>query len=477
MAASLASLGAAFAMSLDPRSDGQARLVDEQLTLARQGSKSTAFVLPAGAVLIALAERGFVPAWRLILWPVMVTALIVAVEAVHRRMQARTDNSRAGVASRARAITVMTALQALAWCAMAPLLWPPGAESGQTLLFLVVACTLAGWTSMGAVHFANGAAAMLVYLVTLVVMPLLGGNPLGLYLSALSIAFWFLMAALFNTNYETREKMLRLAYERGKLVDQLRHAKEDSDRARERAEEASRAKSAFLANMSHELRTPLNAILGFSEIIHTGATSNNKGQFTEYGGYIHGSGQHLLALINDILDLAKIEAGRMTLQDVEMEIRPTMENALGLMAARAEAGKLATKIEIDDAFPLLFADERAVRQVFTNLVSNAVKFTPPGGLVVLFAQIDARGQPVFGVDDNGVGIAEADHDRVFQNFGQGRHDAVIADRGTGLGLPIVRGLVEAMGGKVTLESAPDRGTRVTVALPAWRARPRMKEAG
>jgi len=463
-------------MSLDPKSDGQARLVDEQLVIARQGSKSTAFVLPLGAVLIALAERGFVPAWRLILWPVMVTALIVAVEVAHRELQARTDNSRGGVALRARTITAMTALQALAWCAMAPLLWPPGAESGQTLLFLVVACTLAGWTSMGAVHFANGAAAMLVYLVTLVVMPLLGGNPLGLYLSALSIAFWFLMAALFNTNYETREKMLRLVYERGRLVDQLSHAKEDSDRARDRAEEASRAKSAFLANMSHELRTPLNAILGFSEIIHTGATGKS-GQFSEYGGYIHGSGQHLLALINDILDLAKIEAGRMTLQDAEIEIRPTMENALMLMAARAVAGKLTTRIEIDDAFPRLFADERAVRQVFTNLVSNAVKFTPPGGLVVLFAQLDAQGLPVFGVDDNGVGIAEADHDQVFQNFGQGRHDAVIADRGTGLGLPIVRGLVDAMGGKVMLESAPNRGTRVTVALPAWRVRPRMKEAG
>ena len=476
MAASLTSLGAAFAMSLDPRSDAQARLVDEQLSIARQGSKSTAFVLPVGAALIALAERGWVPAWRLILWPAVVTALIIAVEAAHRRLRAHTDESRAGIASRARAITAMTALQAVAWCAMAPLLWPPGAESGQTLLFLVVACTLAGWTSMGAVHFANGAAAMLVYLVTLVFMPLLGGNPLGIYLSALSVAFWFLMAALFNTNYETREKMLRLVYERGRLIDQLRHAKEDSDRARDRAEDASRAKSAFLANMSHELRTPLNAILGFSEIIQTGATGN-RSQFTEYGGYIHCSGQHLLALINDILDLAKIEAGRLTLHDAEIEIRPAMETALVLMAARAKAGQLTTRIEIEDGFPLLFADERAVRQVFTNLVSNAVKFTPPGGRVVLFAHLDGEGRPAFGVDDNGVGIAQEDHAQVFQNFGQGRHDAVIADRGTGLGLPIVRGLVEAMEGKVTLESAPGKGTRVTIALPAWRARPRMKQAG
>ncbi len=463
-------------MSLNPQSDAQARLIDEQLTIARQGSRSTTFVLPVGAVLIALAEHAWVPAWRLILWPAIIVTSMAAFEIGYRALEARADKSRAGIARRARAITAMTFLQSLAWCLMAPLLWP-GAESGQTLLFLVIACTLAGWASMGAVHFANGASAMPVYLVTLVVMPLLAGNPLGVFLSALSVAFWVLMAALFSTNYETREKMLRLVYERGKLVDQLRDAKEDSDRARERAEEASRAKSAFLANMSHELRTPLNAILGFSEIIHTGATGNNKGQFTEYGGYIHGSGQHLLALINDILDLAKIEAGRMTLQDVEIEIQPTMETALVLMSSRAQAGKLTTRIEIDAGFPRILADERAVRQVFTNLVSNAVKFTPPGGCVVLFARLDAEGRPVFGVDDSGVGIAEEDHDRVFQNFGQGRHDAVIADRGTGLGLPIVRGLVEAMGGTVTLESAPDRGTRVTIALPAWRARPRMREAG
>jgi two-component system cell cycle sensor histidine kinase PleC len=475
MVASLSSLWAAFAMSLDPKSDAQARLVDEQLTIARQGSMHTAFVLPFGAVLIALAERGWVPAWRLILWPAVMTALIVAVEIAHLQLKAQADGSRAAIARRARAITAMTALQALAWCAMAPLLWPPGAQSGQTLLFLVVACTLAGWTSMGAVHFANGAAAMLVYLVTLVGMPLLGGNPLGVYLGALSIAFWFLMAALFNTNYETREKMLRLVYERGRLVDQLQHAKEDSDRARERAEDASRAKSAFLANMSHELRTPLNAILGFSEIIQTGATGT-RNQFTEYGGYIHGSGQHLLALINDILDLAKIESGRMTLHESDVDLRAAMENTVMLVSARSLDGGLSINIEMDEDFPALYVDDRAVRQILTNLVTNAIKFTPSGGDVVLFAHMD-EGAPVFGVSDNGVGIAEEDHTQVFQNFGQGRHDAVIADRGTGLGLPIVRGLVEAMEGSVTLESAPGKGTRVTVVLPAWRARARMLAAG
>jgi two-component system cell cycle sensor histidine kinase PleC len=475
--ASLAALKATLAMSLAPRNAAQARLIDEQLAIARQGSWSATFVLPVGAVLLALAESAWVPQWRLVLWCGIIVAATAAFETAYRTLEKRLDKSPAGVGRRARAITAMTFLQSVAWCSMALFLWPgAAASSGQMLLFLTLACTLAGWASMGAVHFANGALAMPVYLVTLVAMPLLGGTPLGGFLAALSAAFWFMMVALFNTNYETREKMLRLVDERGQLIDLLQAAKGESDVARDRAEAASRAKSQFLANMSHELRTPLNAILGFSEIIQTGATGSDE-QFSEYGGYIHGSGRHLLALINDILDLAKIEAGRFTLHEAEMDIRPAMENTILLVANRAEAGGVAIEIDIEAGFPLLFADERAVRQVFTNLVSNAVKFTPREGRVVLFAGLDADGAPSFGVDDNGVGIAADDQARVFESFGQGRHDAVIAERGTGLGLPIVRGLVEAMGGHVVLESAQGSGTRVTVTLPTSRVRERMKAAG
>ena len=167
----------------------------------------------------------------------------------------------------------------------------------------------------------------------------------------------------------------------------------------------------------------------------------------------------------------------MTLHEAEMEIAPAMEHACMMMSTRAETQKLSMRIEIDPRFPVLHADERAVRQVLTNLVSNAVKFTPEGGRVVLFAHLDMDGAPVFGVEDNGVGIAQSDLALVFENFGQGRHDAVIADRGTGLGLPIVRGLVEAMGGRVSLDSTPGEGTRVTIILPKSRLRERMKQAG
>ena len=463
----LRALEAAAAMSLAPSSAADARLVAEQLAIARAGSRSTTYLLPVGALLIAIAESPWVAPWRSVVWLGLLCASVAAGEIVNRRCERQTSTSPRAVAGRARIITATALVQAIVWCLMVPFLWPGDVNSGQTLLFLVVACTLSGWTSMGAVHFANGALAMLVYLVTLVAMPIVGGFELGMFLAALSAAFWCIMAALFNTNYRTREKMLRLADERGELVEKLQRAKDDSDRARHRAESASRAKSAFLANMSHELRTPLNAILGFSEIIQAGAAAN-EAQAREYAGYINGSGKHLLALIGDILDLAKIEAGRLALQETEVAIAPAIDAAVMLMSPRAQAGGLSVDVQIESGFPGLLADERAVRQIFDNLLSNAIKFTPPGGEVTVFARRGGDGAASFGVADTGVGIAQEDLPRVFESFGQGRHDAVVADRGTGLGLPIVRGLAEAMDGRVDLDSAPGRGTRVTVTLPVAR---------
>jgi len=468
-------LEAAFVLSLAPRTPAEARLVAEQLAIARSASRSVTFLLPIGAVLIALAESPWVPFWRAALWCGLIFASVASVEIVNRYFERRALARPRLVGRRARILTAMTFIQSLTWCAMVPLLWPGDVGPGQMLLFLTIACTLSGWTSMGAVHFANGAVAMPVYLVTLTAMPIIGGSPLGIFLSALSAAFWAIMTALFNTNYRTREKMLRLVDERGELVDGLKRAKDESDRARNRAESASRAKSAFLANMSHELRTPLNAILGFSEIIQSGAAAGEE-QSREYAGYIHGSGKHLLALIGDILDLAKIEAGRLTLQDAEMAIEPAMDAAMVLMSPRARNAGVGLAMEIEPGFPTVVADERAVRQIFDNLLSNAVKFTPAGGRAILFARREADGALSFGVADTGVGIAEEDHQRVFESFGQGRHDAIVADRGTGLGLPIVRGLAEAMGGSVSLESAPGRGARIAVTLPAWRAVQARKRA-
>jgi len=179
----------------------------------------------------------------------------------------------------------------------------------------------------------------------------------------------------------------------------------------------------------------------------------------------------MLALINDVLDLAKIEAGAFTLHERDVNVESLMAECRRLMLDRAAARDLALESEIAGPLPHILADERALKQVLLNLLSNAIKFTPPQGRITLFASCDAGDESlVFGVADTGVGIAPGEQDRVFENFGQGRHDVVTNDKGTGLGLPIVKGLVEAHGGSVALKSEPGFGTVVTVRLPAMRVR-------
>ena len=476
-AAGLGEFRESIVRSLFPKSAAELRLVDEQLSLSRGATWTNGFVIPIATILIALSSVSTVPLWRVAVWTVAVIAISTASDFNYRRLMRKADHSAADIVRRARSHARWTLLHTMSWCSMAIVLWVPGNSSHNALLLVIVTCTLAGWSSMGAYHLASAAAAMPVYLITLVAMPLISWNPTGAVISGLSAGFWLVMRTLLMANYQTRARMLLLEQERGGLIDNLKTAKADSDAARLRAETASMAKSAFLANMSHELRTPLNAILGFSEIIHTkamGAAAMD--QYAEYGGYIHGSGEHLLSLINDILDLAKIEAGRLTLRETELDLNALMDDTVRMMSGKADAAGITLVSQIDPSFPNVYGDERALRQMLVNLASNAIKFTPPGGRVTAFADVLGDGALSFGIDDTGVGIAPEEHEKVFESFGQGRHDAVLADKGTGLGLPIVKGLAEAHGGSVMLNSVPNEGTRVTVILPKERARERMRAA-
>jgi two-component system cell cycle sensor histidine kinase PleC len=166
----------------------------------------------------------------------------------------------------------------------------------------------------------------------------------------------------------------------------------------------------------------------------------------------------------------------MELRESDVDLAQLISDIVKLFATQAEASGLALDIACERDHFIVFGDERALRQILVNLLSNAVKFTPRGGRVVAFTSLLGDGSLAFGVDDTGTGIAPEDHAKVFESFGQGRHDAILTDKGTGLGLPIVRGLAEAHGGRVMLESAPNQGTRVTVILPKDRVREALRAA-
>jgi signal transduction histidine kinase len=260
-----------------------------------------------------------------------------------------------------------------------------------------------------------------------------------------------------------------------RMLAQIQVHEESLRSAHQQAEAANLAKSEFLASMSHELRTPLNAILGFSEVMMREMVGPlGAPQYREYANDIHDSGRHLLDVINDILDISKIEAGRVELVVDEIDPGILAEKALRLVKDRAEQVRISLHLETDPDLPVLYGDERLVKQAVLNLLANAVKFTHAGGDVELRLYLDPDGTLVFAVRDNGIGIDEPDFERALMPFGQVESALTRNHQGTGLGLPLAKSFVELHGGELELESAVGKGTTVRLRFPAERIESREK---
>src|SRR5262245_5849652 len=295
------------------------------------------------------------------------------------------------------------------------------------------------------------------------------GNLQDYILAIMAVTAQGYFSLLAHRLYSSTLATLEARAEKDALIGELETARIISDEARRRAEGANIAKSRFLAQMSHELRTPLNAILGFSEVMKGEIFGPHQvPAYKEYAGDIHSSGVHLLGLINEILDLSRIEAGRYELNEEPVSLAQVVGECGHLLQMRAKNRGLLIHELFEDDMPRLWADERAVRQICLNLLVNAIKFTPQGGEIWLKAGWTASGGQYISVKDTGPGIPEEEIPIVLASFGQGSNSIKSAEQGAGLGLPIAKNLVDLHSGTFTLKSKLRIGTEVVITFPPER---------
>jgi two-component system, cell cycle sensor histidine kinase PleC len=285
----------------------------------------------------------------------------------------------------------------------------------------------------------------------------------------LAVAAGGYFALLAHRLHSTTLATLEARAEKDALIGELEQAKSISDEARHRAESANVAKSRFLAQMSHELRTPLNAILGFSEVMKSEIFGGHAVPvYKEYSADIHNSGVHLLNLINEILDLSRIEAGRYELNEEAVSLVHVVSDCHHLLKLRASSRRITIHEMFEQGMPRIWGDERATRQIVLNLLSNSIKFTPQSGEIWLKVGWTASGGQYLSVKDTGSGIAEDEIPIVLASFGQGSNSIKSAEQGAGLGLPIAKSLIDMHGGTFTLKSKLRIGTEVIVTFPPER---------
>lgn len=447
----------------------------ELMSMFVRNELSAQGTIPILAMILALASMMWAPVWQAAGWLLIV---IVAKIALLENCRAfiKQDPKTIDLAHWRRRLMLSEAISgiALAGFAVIGLGGTAATEPGTILsshvflfasLIVVLAIRMTFAATMPMVLYVG----TLPMTASIVIRLVLQGDLFYLALAAMAIGVHLYFLFLARGLDTTSRAMLAFKAQKDLLIAELEEAKSISDQARRRAEAANLAKSKFLATMSHELRTPLNAILGFSEVMNKqllGSMENPT--YREYADSIHRSGAHLLNLINEILDLSRIEAGRYELNEETLHLADILQDAHSLLKLRAETKGIHIVENFEPSLPPVWADERAIRQIVLNLLSNAVKFTPRGGTVELSLLMLPDGRQVFSVRDTGPGIPADEIPKVLQAFGQGSLAHETAEGGTGLGLPIVSNLIELHGGSFDLQSEMRKGTEAIVTLPASR---------
>jgi two-component system cell cycle sensor histidine kinase PleC len=351
-------------------------------------------------------------------------------------------------------------------CWMAILIHPMASNTPMMFMMLLVIAV----SSMLAASLPVAALAATIPVTTAIVANfVLSGSFDNYVLAFFALAAEGYFALLAHRLHSTSLATLEARAEKDALIGELEQAKSISDEARHRAESANVAKSRFLAQMSHELRTPLNAILGFSEVMKSEIFGAHAiPVYKEYSADIHNSGVHLLNLINEILDLSRIEAGRYELNEEAVSLVHVVADCHHLLKLRASSRGITIHEAFEQNMPRIWGDERATRQIVLNLLSNSIKFTPQGGEIWLKVGWTASGGQYLSVKDTGSGIAEDEIPIVLASFGQGSNSIKSAEQGAGLGLPIAKSLIDMHGGTFTLKSKLRIGTEVIVTFPPER---------
>jgi two-component system cell cycle sensor histidine kinase PleC len=454
--------------SLTAKGDDNSGPYDSMVRLFAQSAKSATPAQVALTLAIGAGAAFFSPVMPVLAWGLMMLPTIGARFALGSAFLKLRDPEKSARIWRVF-FTMLEAGFGGAWALIVVQLLQspePNAHSFALIVVMLVAGMIA---MMGSAIPAAVGAGLMPMMVAIVALFSAGSRRDLLILSLLCGGVLAYFIALANRLHRTALAGLSYQAEKDALIAELEQAKLNSDEARRRAEGANLAKSRFLATMSHELRTPLNAILGFSEVMKAelfGAL--NVPTYKEYAGDIHSSGQHLLMLINEILDLSRVEAGRYELKEESVSLPGVVDECRHLLALRAKNKSIAIIEVIEDKLPRIWADERAIRQVMLNLLSNAIKFTPQGGEVTIKVGWTTAGGQYLSVRDNGPGIPEDEIPIVLSSFGRGAMAQKNAEEGSGLGLPIVRGLVELHGGEFKLQSKVREGTEVIVIIPPER---------